>query len=64
MRESILAHAGEAQSSQNNFDKLSSYDQGSIIEFLKTLKVLSAGTRSRIVDEHNRPIEWPPAGVR
>ena len=62
IRESILAHAGEAQSSQNNFANLGSYDQGSIIEFLKTLKVLPAGTRSLIVDEHNRPIEWPPAG--
>jgi len=43
---------------------LSPYDQGSIIEFLKTLKVLPLGTRALIVDEHNRPIEWPPAGVR
>ena len=63
IRESILAHAGEAQSSQTNFANLNSYDQGSIIEFLKTLKVLRAGTRSPIVDEHNRPIEWPPAVV-
>jgi hypothetical protein len=62
IRESILAHAGEAQSSQTNFVNLNSYDQGSIIEFLKTLKVLPAGTRSLIVDEHNRPIQWPPPG--
>jgi hypothetical protein len=63
IRESIMAHAGEAQASQTNFANLSPYDQGSIIEFLKTLKVLPAGTRSLIVDEHNRPIEWPPKGV-
>lgn len=63
IRESIWAHAGEAQLTHDNFARLSSYDQGSIIEFLKTLKVLPAGTRSLVVDEHNRPIEWPPAGV-
>ena len=63
IRDSIQAHAGEAQSSQTNFANLNSYDQGSIIEFLKTLKVLPAGIRSLIVDEHNRPIEWPPAGL-
>jgi hypothetical protein len=55
-----MAHAGEAQSSQRNFSNLSPYDQGSIIEFLKTLKVLPPGTGSLIVDEHTRPIEWPP----
>jgi hypothetical protein len=60
IRESILAHAGEAQLSRSTFTNLSSYDQGSIIEFLKTLKVLPGGTRSLIVDEHYRPIEWPP----
>lgn len=63
IRESILAHAGEAQLSESHFANLTSYDQGTIIEFLKTLKVLPAGTRSLVVDEHNRPIEWPPAGV-
>jgi hypothetical protein len=63
IRESIMAHVGEAQSSQSNFASLSSYDQGSIIEFLKTLKVLPVGTRSLIVDGHNRPIERPPAGA-
>lgn len=62
IRESIVAHAGEAQSTQTNFANLSPYDQGSIIEFLKTLKALPPGTRSLIVDEHNRPMEWPPVG--
>ena len=63
IRESIMAHAGEARSSQSNFANLIPYDQGSIIEFLKTLKVLPAGTRSLVVDEHKRPIEWPPTGL-
>lgn len=63
IRESIMAHAGEAQSSQAYFAGLNSYDQGSIIEFLKTLKVLPAGTRSLIVNEHYEPFEWPPGGT-
>jgi hypothetical protein len=63
IRESILAHAGEAQSSRIQFANLNSYDQGSVIEFLKTLKVLPPETRSRTVDEHYRPIEWPPAFI-
>jgi hypothetical protein len=64
IRESVMADAGEAQSTQANFVNLSPYDQGSIVEFLKTLKVLPPGTGSLIVDEQNRPIEWPPAGLR
>jgi hypothetical protein len=63
IRESIMAHAGEAQASQQNFANLDSYGQGSIIEFLKTLKVLPLGTKSLIVDERNQPIEWPPPGL-
>jgi mono/diheme cytochrome c family protein len=42
IRESILAHAGEALTSEQAFNTLSSYDQGSIIEFLKTLKAPGA----------------------
>jgi hypothetical protein len=42
IRESILAHAGEALASEQAFAALSSYDQGSIIEFLKTLKAPGA----------------------
>ncbi len=63
IRESILAHAGEAQASRANFANLNSYDQGSIIEFVKTLKVLPPEANSPMVDEHGRPIEWPPAGA-
>ncbi len=39
-RESILAHAGEAQAATDAFLALSEHDQGCIIEFLKTLQVL------------------------
>jgi hypothetical protein len=37
MREAILNHFGEALASQQAFSSLGSYQQGSIIEFLKTL---------------------------
>ncbi len=64
IREAIFAHAGEAQASQMSFAKLSNYDQGSIVEFLKTLRVLPPGSRWLIVDQDYRPIEWPPTPVQ
>lgn len=59
-REAILAHAGEALNSRRAFEALSSYEQGAIIEFLKTLKILPPGTRSLVVDENGNPKRWPP----
>ncbi len=54
IRESILAHSGEALSTRLAFKSLSSYDQGSIIEFLKTLQVLPPATReSTVVQEQD-----------
>lgn len=38
IREAILAHLGEAFPMQQAFQALSSYQQGALIEFLKTLK--------------------------
>lgn len=38
MREAILAHAGEAASQEQQFSALSAYQQGAIIEFLKTFR--------------------------
>ena len=61
MRESILAHAGEAMAEKETFEALPDYDKDSIIEFLKTLKVLPEGTSSVFVDEDYQPKEWPPA---
>ncbi|MBI4483392.1 MAG: thiol oxidoreductase, partial [Acidobacteria bacterium] len=59
MREAILAHAGEALASRNAFQTLSSYEQNSIIEFLKTLQVLPPGTKHLIVDENGNKKIWP-----
>jgi cytochrome c peroxidase len=44
MRRAILAHAGEAQASSSAFKSMTSREQGSIVEFLKTLQVLPPST--------------------
>ena len=49
IREAVLAHSGEALATRLAFTALSSYDQGSIIEFLKTLQVLPQGTKQLTV---------------
>jgi hypothetical protein len=57
MREAILAHAGEAKASRMQFEALSDYDRNSIIEFLKSLQILSPGTPSLCVTSIN--VNWP-----
>ncbi len=64
MREAIEAHAGEAEESRENWDKLSPYRKNALIEFLKSLRVLPEGTQSRIVDEQLRARDWPPARLQ
>jgi hypothetical protein len=49
MREAVLAHSGEALGSRLTYQSLNEYDQGSVIEFLKTLVVLPPGTRQTVV---------------
>ena len=60
IRESILAHAGEALNSEQAFAALGTYDQGSVIEFLKSLQVLPPGTKHLAVNENGTPVQWPP----
>lgn len=64
MRQSVLAHSGEALESRENFERLGPERQGAIIEFLKTLQNLPPGTKHLIVDEHGRKKAWPPHGGR
>jgi hypothetical protein len=59
LRQSVEAHAGEAEDSRAAYDALSSDDQDALIEFLKSLQVLPPGSRSLVVDEHGRPRTWP-----
>jgi hypothetical protein len=58
-RQSVLAHAGEAEAQGAAFRALSPHDQDCLIEFLKTLQVLPPGTRHLVVDERGRPRHWP-----
>ncbi len=39
MREAMLAHHGEAEDTYTAFQNLSKYDQDSVIEFLKSLRI-------------------------
>jgi CxxC motif-containing protein (DUF1111 family) len=55
LREAVLAHAGEAFAQRTVFLALSSFEQGAVIEFLKTLKTLPPDTRHLVVDESGNP---------
>jgi Di-haem oxidoreductase, putative peroxidase len=61
MREAILAHSGEALQAREAFQRLPSYDRDSVIEFLKSLRILPAGTPNLVVDEGGQPKMWPTA---
>jgi CxxC motif-containing protein (DUF1111 family) len=58
LRQAILAHSGEALAQRTAFEALSDYDRDSIVEFLKTLRVLPPGVKFRVVDEHYLPRPW------
>ncbi len=60
LRQSVMAHSGEALESRRQFASLEQYDQDSLIEFLKTLQVLPPGTAHLIVDENFQEKHWPP----
>jgi len=60
-REAVEAHNGEALTQRKAFDALSPEQQNEVIEFLKSLQVLPPGSRSRVVDEHGNPKQWPPS---
>jgi len=58
MRQAIEAHAGEAATVTANYHGLNAQQQDSIIEFLKTLRVLRPGTKFPVVDENGLPKRW------
>jgi hypothetical protein len=60
LRQAILVHGGEASGTRAAFQGLSAYEQGALIEFLKTLQVLPPGTKHLIADENGKPKKWPP----
>jgi hypothetical protein len=55
LREAVLAHSGEALASRTAFTALPAFGQGAVIEFLKSLQVLPAGTRFLVIDENGTP---------
>ena len=59
LRQAVLAHAGEAEAQGLAFRALSAHDQGSLIEFLKTLQVLPPGTKHLVMDERGDPKRGP-----
>ncbi len=58
LREAVMAHGGEAAAMRERFKALPTFEQDSVIEFLKTLQVLPPGTRWLVVDEFGRPRTW------
>lgn len=61
LRQSVLAHGGEAKASRRAFEILQAPERDALIEFLKTLQVLPPGTKDRIVDETYHARSWPPS---
>jgi len=59
LRESVLAHAGEALAERAAFQRLADADRNAVIEFLKSLQMLPPGTRDLVVDDQYRPRPWP-----
>ena len=53
MREAVLAHAGEAAQSTFWFKSLDSYQQGCLIEFLRSLQILPANSRQLIITDRD-----------
>jgi CxxC motif-containing protein (DUF1111 family) len=53
--EALLMHGGEAQVSKEAFVALPQAEKDELIEFLKSLQVLPAGSRSLVVDDTGRP---------
>ena len=60
-REAVEAHNGEALTQRKAFDALTADEQNEVIEFLKSLRVLPAGSKSLVVDEHGNSRHWPPS---
>lgn len=62
LREATLAHAGEALGSRQAFEALPDPDRNCVIEFLKSLQIISTPSVSVTVDEEGKPREWPVQG--
>jgi len=63
LRQSVLAHSGEAKASRLAFEALPAGERDAVIEFLKSLQVLPDGTKDRVVDETYHARSWPAAST-
>lgn len=54
MREVVLAHAGEARGSRLAFQALTTDQKDDVIEFLKSLQILPAGTKCLVINENGK----------
>lgn len=60
LRQAVEAHAGEASGVMANWNALSEGEKDMVIEFLKSLQILPAGTRHPVVDDRGHRIpNWP-----
>jgi hypothetical protein len=50
LTEAIYYHGGEARQSRDAYLAASQYDQAAVIEFLKSMQVLPAGSNPRIAE--------------
>jgi hypothetical protein len=57
LTEAIEAHGGEASATRKAFEALSKSERDEVIEFLKSLRVLPAGTPQLVVDQTNHPVD-------
>lgn len=64
MRQAVLAHGGEAKKTRQAFLGATKDEQDALIEFLKSLQVLPAGTPALVVDENFQPRQWSAAQTR
>lgn len=63
MRQAIEAHHGEAETANQGWQALPDSEKDGIVEFLKSLQVLPAGTKALVVDENFKPKSWPPKNL-
>jgi len=60
LKQAVLANAGEALEQERSFERMTQDEQNSLIEFLTSLQVLPAGTKSLVVDECFQPKDLAP----
>ncbi len=58
LREAIEAHGGEASTVRSNWHGLAEADRASLVEFLKSLRILPEGAKSLVIDAKGKKAKW------